>query len=103
MTENADSTNNPASRDIFAIVADIDERFPKLVAKCPYETRLAITAWVLRHLCDHARTGTSFRGLIYGRLGFGEDAYRPLLLAGAMEISNEFNLPPLTDAPDTEG
>lgn len=71
---------------------DIRERFPKLVADCPYETRLAVTAWVMEHICDHAKDGGSFRYLIYSRMGFGPDAYMPLYCAGGMEISNEFIL-----------
>jgi hypothetical protein len=71
---------------------DIDERFPQLVADCPYETRLAIAAWVFRHVVDHAKDGGTFRYLIYDRLGFDSDAYMPLYLAGGMTISNEFDL-----------
>jgi hypothetical protein len=64
----------------------------KLVAECPYETKLAVTAWVMEKIVEHAREGGSFRVLIYDRLGFGTDAYVPLYLAGGMEISNEFDL-----------
>lgn len=64
----------------------------KLVEKCDYETKLAITAWVFKHICDHAEHGGSFRHLIYSRLGFGPDAYIPLYEAGGMTISNEFNM-----------
>lgn len=68
-------------------IADVD-----LVAACPYETRLAVAAWVMSHIVEHAEDGGSFRGLIYGRLGFGVDAYVPLYKAGGMTISNEFDL-----------
>lgn len=64
----------------------------KLVDDCPYETKLAVTAWVFRNIVDHAQEGGSFRFLIYGRLGFNTDAYVPLYEAGGMEISNEFDL-----------
>lgn len=70
----------------------IDERFPKLVEECPYETRLAVAAWVFKNIVDHATEGGSFRYLIYDRLGFETDAYVPLYLAGGMTISNEFDL-----------
>ncbi len=76
---------------------DIERRFPVLVAECPYETRLAVTAWVFAHICAHAREGGTYRYLIYDRLGFGSDAYVPLYDAGGMEISNEFDL---TEPPD---
>lgn len=71
---------------------EIDEAFPKLVADCPYETRLAVAAWVFKAIVDHATDGGSFRYLIYERLGFGPDAYMPLYLAGGMTISNEFDM-----------
>jgi hypothetical protein len=73
--------------------AEIDSTYQKLVDDCPYETRLAIAAWVMRAIVDHARDGGSFRFLIYDRLGFGPDAYLPLYYAGGMTISNEFVLP----------
>lgn len=66
--------------------------YPELIAKCDYETRLAITADVFRKIVDHATEGGSFRYLIYERLGFGADAYLPLYDAGGMTISNEFTL-----------
>lgn len=72
--------------------ADIKARYPKLVEECPYETRLAVAAWVMEHIVAHAKDGGTFRYLIYDRLGFGPDAYVPLYTAGGMTISNEFNL-----------
>jgi hypothetical protein len=81
--------------DIFATIrerkADIAERYPKLVADCPYETRLAVTAWVFEHVVAHARERGTYRYLIYERLGFGPDAYVPLCADG-LTISNEFDL-----------
>jgi hypothetical protein len=55
-----------------------------------YETRLKVTTEVFRAILEHASDGGSFRGLIYGRLGFQTDAYVPLYNAGGMDISNEF-------------
>jgi hypothetical protein len=74
--------------------AEIREHFPKLVADCPYDTKLAIAAWVFQAIVAHAREGGTFRHLIYGRLGFEPDAYVPLYEAGGMTISNEFQLSP---------
>jgi hypothetical protein len=71
----------------------IREDFPKLVADCPEDVRLAVACWVVHNLVEHARWGGTFRYLIYQRLGFGPEAYVPMLDAGAMEISNEFRLP----------
>lgn len=64
----------------------------KLVEECPYETKLAVTAWVIRNIVDHAKGGGSFRYLIYERLGFKLDAYIPLYEAGGMDITNNFDL-----------
>lgn len=80
------------SQGIKGRTADIEARYPKLVEECPYETRLAVTAWVFDNLCKHAEEGGTFRYLIYDRLGFDSDAYVPLYMAGGMTISNEFDL-----------
>ena len=39
----------------------------ELVDKCDYDTKLAITAWVMKHIVEHARGGGSYRYLIYTR------------------------------------
>jgi hypothetical protein len=72
--------------------AYIAAEYPALVAACPDETKLAVTAWVFGKIVDHAEQGGTFRYLIYDRLGFGPEAYVPLYLAGGMTISNEFDL-----------
>ena len=64
----------------------------KLVETCDYDTKLAVTAWVFKHIVDHAKEGGSYRYLIYDRLEFGFDAYVPLYYAGGMVISNEFDM-----------
>ena len=69
-------------------MTDLDE----LVEKCDYDTKLAVTAWVMENIVNHARERGSFRYLIYQRLGFKQDAYVALYDAGGMEISNEFDL-----------
>lgn len=70
----------------------MDDYLQKLVDECPYETKLAVTAWVMKHIVAHAEEGGSFRCLIYQRLGFEPDAYGPLYLAGGMTITNEFDM-----------
>jgi hypothetical protein len=69
-----------------------DKTLEDLVEECSYETKLAVTAWVMKHIVEHAKEGGSYRYLIYDRLGFGPDAYVPLYEAGGMEISNEFDM-----------
>lgn len=63
----------------------------ELAEKCDPDTKLAVTAWVFKHIVDHAKEGGSYRYLIYNRLGFGPDAYVPLCDDG-ITISNEFDL-----------
>ena len=75
--------------------ADIDARYPSLVRGCPYETKLAVTAWVFEALIKNAEEGGSFRHLIYDHLGFNTDAYHPLYVAGGQTITNEFSLRPI--------
>lgn len=64
----------------------------ELVVSTPYETKLAVAAWVIENIVKHGEEGGSFRHLIYDRLGFNEDAYVPLYEAGGMTITNEFDL-----------
>ena len=56
-----------------------------------YEQRLAATAYVFQKICEHARSGGTYRNLIYDRLGFDQDAYSALYPEG-MLISNELSL-----------
>lgn len=63
----------------------------KLVEECDYETKLAITRWVLKHVADHGREGGSYRYFIYSRLDFDTDAYS-ILLDDGMFITNEFDV-----------
>lgn len=80
------------SASLTARFADIKKRYPALVEACPYEVKLAVTAWVMRAIVEHAQEGGTFRYLIYERLGFEPDAYVPLYDAGGLTISNEFDL-----------
>jgi hypothetical protein len=61
------------------------------VEQCDYQTKLAITQWVMKHIVEQAKEGGSYRYLIYDRLGFNMDAYAPLCADG-LTISNEFDL-----------
>ena len=65
--------------------------FDDLVAKYDYQTKLDIAAWVISKIDEHGQDPGSFRGLIYGLLGFGPDAYVPLYEAGGMNITNELD------------
>jgi hypothetical protein len=72
-------------------MAEFDPELQKLVDACDYDTKLAVTAWVISHIDDHGNGGGSFRYLIYNRLNFGPDAYVPLYEAGGMNITNELD------------
>ncbi len=61
-------------------------------ARVSHRDRLAIVADTFRAIVAHAREGGSFRHLIYGRLGFGYEAYSELYASGGMDISNYFVL-----------
>ena len=69
----------------------------ELVKNSDYDTRLAITAWVMEKILEHATQGGSYRYLIYDRLGFDMDAYGVLQGAGALEISNQFDIQKMVD------
>ena len=69
----------------------------ELVKNSDYDTRLAITAWVMEKILAHATSGGSYRYLIYDRLGFDMDAYGVLQGAGALDISNLFDLQKMAD------
>lgn len=69
----------------------MNDSWEDVVNNCDYETKLAVTAWVMEKIVDHAKEGGSYRYLIYRRLGFDMDAYA-VLLADGMTISNEFDL-----------
>ena len=68
------------------------ENLDKEIEKIDYETRLKVAAFVIKNILEHAKEGGSYRYLIYERLGFEADAYGVLQEAGALEISNEFNI-----------
>jgi len=82
---------------VVKMIEENDDWIDELVKNSDYDTRLAITAWVCKHILDHAKDGGSYRYLIYDRLGFNEDAYGVLQMAGALDISNLFNLEKMED------
>ena len=69
----------------------------EIVKNSDYDTRLAITAWVIEKILEHANDGGSYRFLIYDRFGFDADAYGVLQNAGALAISNDFDIPKMRD------
>lgn len=71
---------------------EADKELKELADECPNDVKIAVTAWAIKHIVDHANEGGSFRHLIYDRFGFGPEAYVPLYSAGGMTISNEFDL-----------
>jgi hypothetical protein len=86
------------SASLKARFADIEERYPGLIAAAPVDRRLGATIICIRALFEHARDGGSFRYLIYERLGFGQDAYVPLCGDG-MELSNDLEIDAETPDP----
>lgn len=70
----------------------LDAESVRIWNETPYQTRLAITRYVMERIWEHARDGGSYRHLIYGRLGFDLDAYSYLFPVG-MDISNTFTVP----------
>ena len=68
-----------------------------ILKEVPYDHKLAVTQWVMKHIVEHAKEGGSYRYLIYDRLGFNMDAYAPLCSDG-LTISNEFDLNTKDDA-----
>lgn len=80
-----------ASQEIADAIDAANKNLDEMADKCPYEMKLAVTRWVMKHIVDHAREGGSYRYLIYDRLGFGPDAYVPLCDDG-LTISNEFDI-----------
>ena len=80
-----------ASQELAKVMKENETHLDKLARECPADVKLAVTRWALNHVADHSREGGSYRHLIYGRLGFGPEAYGPLL-DGGMFISNNFDV-----------
>jgi hypothetical protein len=104
--------DDKATSDAFTVLADAPhliatgERLTQpirldyhaVAATVPQETKLAMCAWFMEKCAEHARQGGSFRSLIYGRMGFGLEAFLPLYLAGGMELAHHFNFVEATAA-----
>lgn len=69
-------------------LAEIDTRFPALIAEADPDLVAAVAAKVLGAVHEHLRQPGSFRFLIYDRIGLGTSAYMPLCLAGGLDVSN---------------
>jgi len=69
----------------------MNDTLEDVLKEVPYDHKLAVAQWVMKHIVEHAREGGSYRYLIYERLGFDADAYVPLCDDG-LTISNEFDL-----------
>ena len=91
MTDENKMTWWEASQEIAKLMEEANYDLDEMADKCPYEMKLAVTRWVMKHIVDHAREGGSYRYLIYTRLGFGPEAYVPLCDDG-LTISNEFDI-----------
>lgn len=80
-----------SSQELEQLRLEANAQMDEMAEECPSELKLAVTRWVMKHIVDHAKEGGSYRYLIYDRLGFGPEAYVPLLDDG-MFISNEFDV-----------
>ena len=56
-------------------------------------------AWVFECLLENARAQGTFGSLIYGLMGFGIEAYKPLCLAGGIEVNNRMGDEPSGSPP----
>ena len=71
---------------------EADKELKQLADECPNDVKIAVTAWAIKHIVEHAQEGGSFRTLIYDRFGFGPESYVPIYSAGGMTITNEFDI-----------
>jgi|688.fasta_scaffold01392_17 hypothetical protein len=80
-----------ASQELGKLIEKYNDDLDKMAEECPNELKIAVTRWAMNHIVEHAKSGGSYRYLIYSRMGFGPEAYAPLL-DGGMVISNEFDI-----------
>lgn len=83
-----------ALADLSESYAAQDREHAAILARLSEDEKIAVVAWAMRTLIEHARQGGTFRYLIYTRMGFSVEAYAPLCRAGGVEISNYFTMPP---------
>jgi hypothetical protein len=80
-----------ASQELGKLMDEANATLDEMAEKCPNELKLAVTKWAMEKIVEHAKSGGSYRYLIYNRMGFGPEAYAPLCDAG-LTISNEFDM-----------
>lgn len=78
-------------KELGKLLQNRNDDLDKLAEECPNELKLAVTKWAMKHIVEHAKSGGSYRYLIYNRMGFGPEAYAPLCDDG-LTISNEFDM-----------
>jgi hypothetical protein len=59
----------------------------------PEKIRAAVAADVISALLEHAKEGGTFRYLVYDRLGFSQESFTSLYLAGGANIAETFAIP----------
>jgi hypothetical protein len=70
----------------------------------PEDIRLACADVIFRAIDQHAHEGGTFRQLIYERLGFlPERAYAVLQCAGALELSDNYDLAAASESREEKG
>jgi hypothetical protein len=80
--------DKPAAADVDKAIADARAALPPEPTPPTERPSLEGVAWVLERVARVVDGGHGFRGMIYGELEFGPEAYLPLYLAGGMQITN---------------
>lgn len=62
-------------------------------AALPEADRLAVSYWTLDRFLESEAAGRSYRGLIYGAMNFGPEAYVSLQMAGLVDLHNLIDEP----------
>ena len=87
-----------------ASIKEWQNKHDKIWKDLPEDVRLACADVIFRAIDQHAREGGTFRQLIYDRLGLTMDgAYAVLQCAGALELSDNYDLSEATESREEKG
>jgi hypothetical protein len=87
-----------------ASIKEWQDKHDKIWKDLPEDVRLACADVIFRAIDQHAHDGGTFRQLIYERLGFHpERAYAVLQCAGALELSDNYDLSEATEGREEKG
>jgi|WetSurMetagenome_2_1015567.scaffolds.fasta_scaffold189514_1 hypothetical protein len=83
-----------------AAIKEWQDKHDSIWRDLPDDIKLACGDVIFRAIDQHARTEDTFRQLIYDRLGLtAEGAYVVLQCAGALKLSDNYNIPDETGGP----